>query len=121
MFKTLIGVYFEPIRVSKGNHRVIFVDDIMFKAPVEIGSILLLHAQVVYSKGKRFQIRVRIEKRSPGTMLESGIATNVLHLTFEADEPVPKVTPKAYGEMMLYLSGRRHYEVQAKNFRDLQE
>ena len=102
--------------VTGGNHRIIFVDDIMFKEPVEIGSILMLHSQIIYSKNRRFQMRVRVEKRSPNSMMEEGIATNVLHITFEADKPVPEIMPKTYGESMLYLTGQRHYNIQAKNY-----
>ena len=31
-------------------------------------------------------------------MNEEGVTTNVMHLTFEADEPVPAVLPRSYGE-----------------------
>ena len=78
-------------------------------------------ASVIYSEGSRFQIRVRVEKRTPGTMGEEGIATNVLHITFDADDEVPKIYPKSYGESLLYLTGKRHYEIQAANYRSVIE
>ena len=110
-------------KMSGGKQRIIFIDDIVFKAPVEIGSVLMLHSQgkfllskiseyclkiffnplqffssVIYSDNRRFQVRVRIEKRTPENMNEEGVTTNVMHLTFEADEPVPAVLPRSYGE-----------------------
>ena len=105
--------------ITGGKHRILFVDDIMFKEPVEIGSVLMLHSQIIYSTNKRFQMRVRIERRSPNNLMDEGVATNVLHLTFEADEPVPTIMPKTYGESMLYLTGKRHYNIQAQNYHDV--
>ena len=32
-------------KMSGGKQRIIFIDDIVFKAPVEIGSVLMLHSQ----------------------------------------------------------------------------
>ena len=92
-----------------------FIDDILFKEPVEIGSVLMCSSQVrkqrekersvltpelqiVYSEGNRFQVRVYMEKRSPVTMAQPGVTTNVIHLTFECDDTVPKVVPRSYGE-----------------------
>lgn len=107
--------------VTGGKHRIIFVDDIMFKESVEIGSVLMLHSQIIYSEKKRFQMRVRIEKRTADSMMTEGIATNVLHITFEADEAVPEIVPKTYGEAMLYLTGQRHYNIQSNNYHQVFE
>jgi len=98
--------------VTGGIHRIIFIDDIMFDKPVEIGSILMLHSQIIYSENNRFQVRVRVEKRTHGSMMSEGVVTNVLNFTFEADEAVPVIMPKTYGEAMLYLTGQRHFNVQ---------
>jgi len=95
--------------LSNGKHRIVFIDDILFKEPVEIGSVLMCSSQIVYSEGNRFQVRVYMEKRSPVTMAQPGVTTNVIHLTFECDDTVPKVVPRSYGEAMLFLDGRRHF------------
>ena len=71
--------------------RIIFIDDILFKAPVEIGSILFLHSQVIYSEGNKFQVRVRVEKREHTNINGPGVFTNEMQLTFEAEDDVPKV------------------------------
>jgi len=95
--------------LSNGKHRIVFIDDILFKEPVEIGSVLMCSSQIVYSEGNRFQVRVYLEKRTPLTMGERGVTTNVIHLTFECDDDVPSVVPRSYGEAMLFLDGRRHF------------
>ncbi|XP_013061260.1 acyl-coenzyme A thioesterase 9, mitochondrial-like [Biomphalaria glabrata] len=85
------------------------VDDILFNKPVEIGSLLLLSSQVVYTKGSDLQIHVHAEVDN----LERGINenTNDFHFTFDMGVPnLPRVIPKTYSESMLYLVGKRHYE-----------
>ncbi|CBY21648.1 unnamed protein product [Oikopleura dioica] len=100
--------------VSNGKHRIIFIDDILFKAPVEIGSILFLHSQVIYSEGNKFQVRVRVEKREHTNINGPGVFTNEMQLTFEAEDDVPKVMPETYAESILFLSGRRHFKLHNK-------
>ena len=34
--------------LSKGKHKIVFIDDILFKEPVEIGSVLLCSSQVFF-------------------------------------------------------------------------
>ncbi|KAK6962071.1 acyl-coenzyme A thioesterase 9 mitochondrial [Biomphalaria glabrata] len=85
------------------------VDDILFNKPVEIGSLLLLSSQVVYTKGSDLQIHVHAKVDN----LERGINenTNDFHFTFDMGVPnLPRVIPKTYSESMLYLVGKRHYE-----------
>ena len=35
--------------LSEGRHKIVFIDDILFKEPVEIGSVLLCSSQVSFS------------------------------------------------------------------------
>lgn len=82
------------------------VDDILFRCPVSIGSLLLMSSQVSYSEGNSFHVRVHAEVLNPMT----GVSTtcNTFNFTFECDQTVPTVMPRTYGESMLYLDGRRH-------------
>jgi len=96
--------------LSKGKHKIVFIDDILFKEPVEIGSVLLCSSQIVYSEGNRFQVRVYMEKRTPETIGERGVTTNVIYLTFETENDVPRIYPRSYGEAMLLVDGKRHFD-----------
>ncbi|XP_059170721.1 acyl-coenzyme A thioesterase 9, mitochondrial-like isoform X2 [Physella acuta] len=84
------------------------VDNIVFRRPVEIGSLLFLSSQIVYTKGPDVQVHVHAEVVDP----EKGTreATNDFHFTFDTGIPnVPTVMPKTYAESMLYLVGKRSY------------
>ncbi|XP_077336819.1 acyl-coenzyme A thioesterase 9, mitochondrial isoform X1 [Lithobates pipiens] len=102
---------------SYGGSRpyVVAVDDIMFQRPVELGSLLFLSSQVCYTENNYIQIRVHSEVSDPITREHH--TTNIFHFTFMAEEEVPRIVPKTYGESMLYLDGKRHFDavVQTKN------
>ncbi|XP_030058109.1 acyl-coenzyme A thioesterase 9, mitochondrial isoform X1 [Microcaecilia unicolor] len=92
---------------------VVAVDDIMFRKPVEIGSLLFLASQVCYTEGTHIQVRVHTEVFDPQTRKNS--TTNIFHFTFMSENEVPQIIPKTYGESMLYLDGKRHYNAAMKN------
>ncbi|KAK7123726.1 hypothetical protein R3I93_021981 [Phoxinus phoxinus] len=87
---------------------LVAVDDILFRKPVEIGSLLLLSSQVCYTEGMHVQVRVHTEVLDPLTRQHS--TTNVFHFTFHVEKEVPSVVPQSYGESMLYLDGKRHFD-----------
>ncbi|ESO86416.1 hypothetical protein LOTGIDRAFT_195153 [Lottia gigantea] len=94
---------------SKSRPLVRIVDDIAFRKPVEIGSLLFLSSQVVYTEQSKMQVKVHAEVVVP----ESGSreTTNDFHFTFDSKcDDLPQVIPKTYAESMLYLDGKRHYE-----------
>ncbi|XP_036414577.1 acyl-coenzyme A thioesterase 9, mitochondrial-like isoform X3 [Colossoma macropomum] len=86
---------------------LVAVDDILFQKPVEIGSLLLLSSQVCYTEGEHIQVRVHTEVLDPLTRQHS--TTNVFHFTFRVEKAVPAIVPQSYGESMLYLDGKRHF------------
>uniref|UniRef100_A0A3Q2QBX5 Acyl-CoA thioesterase 9, tandem duplicate 2 n=1 Tax=Fundulus heteroclitus TaxID=8078 RepID=A0A3Q2QBX5_FUNHE len=86
---------------------LVAVDDILFQKPVEIGSLLMLSSQVCYTQGNYIQVRVHSEVFEPLTQQHN--TTNIFHYTFASDRDVPSIVPKSYGESMLYLDGRRHF------------
>ncbi|NXF71260.1 ACOT9 thioesterase, partial [Sclerurus mexicanus] len=94
---------------SYGGSRpfIVSVDDIMFQKPVEIGSLLLLSAQVCYTEKNYIQIRVHSEVYDANTREHH--TTNIFHFTFISENEVPRVVPNTYGESMLYLDGKRHF------------
>nr|XP_006628062.2 PREDICTED: LOW QUALITY PROTEIN: acyl-coenzyme A thioesterase 9, mitochondrial [Lepisosteus oculatus] len=99
---------------SYGGSRphLVAVDDILFQKPVELGSLLLLSSQVCYTEEKYIQVRVHTEVFDALTRQHN--TTNVFHFTFCSQEEVPKAFPKTYGESMLYLDGKRHFDVTMK-------
>ncbi|XP_047482687.1 acyl-coenzyme A thioesterase 9, mitochondrial-like isoform X2 [Penaeus chinensis] len=94
---------------SKQRPRILHIDDIMFRRPVEIGSLLYLNSQVVYTEGTHIQVST---KASVMDAVTSEISlTNIFHFTYEVKQPGPTVLPRTYHEGMLYLDGRRHYQL----------
>ncbi|XP_036371601.1 acyl-CoA thioesterase 9, tandem duplicate 1 isoform X1 [Megalops cyprinoides] len=88
---------------------LVAVDDILFQRPVEIGSLLLLSSQVCYTQDRYIQVRVHTEVLDPLTRQHN--TTNVFHFTFSSPQDVPAIMPKTYGESMLYLDGKRHFDL----------
>jgi acyl-coenzyme A thioesterase 9 len=87
---------------------IVHVDDIWFRKPVEVGSMLYFNSQISYTEDKYIQTRVSAEVLDPET---GGMSvTNVFQFTFELrkQEP-PQIIPKTYHEAMMYLTGRRHF------------
>nr|DBA34156.1 TPA: hypothetical protein GDO54_001746 [Pyxicephalus adspersus] len=100
---------------SYGGSRpyVVAVDDIMFQRPVELGSLLFLSSQVCYTENNYIQVRVHSEVSDPITREHH--TTNIFHFTFMANKEVPCIVPKTYGESMLYLDGKRHFDAVVQN------
>jgi len=87
----------------------LYMDDIWFRKPVEIGSLLYFNSQICYTTDKCIQTRVSAEILNPETGAMS--VTNVFQYTFEFKDTVPRqIIPKTYHEAMMYLEGRRHYQ-----------
>ncbi|XP_055354073.1 acyl-coenzyme A thioesterase 9, mitochondrial-like [Paramacrobiotus metropolitanus] len=99
---------------------VLSVDDIKFKRPVEIGSLLMMSARLVFTEGADMQMRVHAEVIDPATRKME--TTNTFYFTFRASSgaPVRTVLPKSYAEAMLQLTGRRHYAASRHHQRLLQ-
>jgi len=93
---------------GKSRPFCLHIDDIWFRKPVEIGSMLYFNSQICYVEDKFIQTRVSAEVLNPATGEMS--VTNVFHFTFEIrEDSPPQIIPMSYHEAMLYLTGRRHY------------
>ena len=79
---------------SKSLPTLVHVDDILFRKPVEIGSLLYFSSQVVYTQGHYVMVRVSAEVVQP----EDGThdLTNVFHFTLKTDSLAPEVIPRTY-------------------------
>jgi len=90
------------------------MDDIWFRAPVEIGAMLYFNSQICYTQDNYIQTRVSAEVVNPKTGQMS--ITNVFHFTFMTkDRKPPSIVPKTYHEAMMYLTGRRHFNNSTKH------
>lgn len=84
------------------------MDDILFRMPVDVGSLLYFNSQICYTEGNRIQTRVSAEILDPTTGNLS--LSNVFQYTFSVEgKPAPSIVPKSYHEAMMYLEGRRHF------------
>ena len=88
--------------VSKSLPWLAHVDDIVFRKPVEIGSLLYLRSQVVYTRGHYVMVRVSAEVVNPETGTHD--LTNVFHFTLKTDKLAPEVIPRSYQGMFILLS-----------------
>lgn len=92
-----------------GKNRAWFValDHVSFQRPVEIGSIVVFDAQVIYTASKALCVRVTAETlhAEQGT---SELCTT-FYFTFTC-VTVPPVIPKSYEEVLLYIEGKRRFE-----------
>ncbi|CAO3633916.1 unnamed protein product [Mucor hiemalis] len=92
---------------AKSNVNLLSLDEIVFKKPVPVGSLLNLSSQIIYSPGdhhKSFQVSVKAEV----TDVEAGTTdlTNTFHFSFSGQEkPARKILPRTYAESMLYIEG----------------
>ena len=87
---------------------IVYMDDISFEAPVEVGSLLYFNSQISFVHEQYVQVRVSAEVLDPTT--GSLQVTNVFHYTFETRQGRPRsIIPKTYHEAMMYLNSRRHF------------
>jgi acyl-coenzyme A thioesterase 9 len=93
---------------SKTVPRINVVDNISFKKPVLIGSLLFLSSQVVYTRDNLIQVRVHAQAVDPQT--SEKVTTNDFYFIFSVPpgHALSQVVPKTYAESMMYIDGRRH-------------
>ena len=82
------------------------MDDIVFRRPVEIGTLLYLSSIIVYTNDQYLQTSIVAESVDPKTGKRE--TTNTFHFHFACEKNIPQIMPKTYGEYILYLNGRRH-------------
>lgn len=92
----------------KSVPRIKVVDNISFKRPVLIGSLLFLSSQVVFTENNLVQVRVHAQTVNPTTNVME--TTNDFYFKFSAPptSDMPQVMPKSYAESMMYIDGKRH-------------
>ncbi|KAF9099775.1 hypothetical protein BGX27_000533 [Mortierella sp. AM989] len=94
------------------------LDEISFRAPVNIGTLLALDSQIVYSEGgEHHSLQVRVKADVLDIQKNTRETTNTFWFTFEdpqKDRLTPKIMPRTYAESMLYIEGMRRRKEGAK-------
>ena len=98
--------YVTALLSCKSNVKFVALDDISFKEPVKIGSILSFKSRLVYSCKNYIQVQVLTEvlDHKSGTSFQS----NAFYFNFEATE-APRVIPKSYEESVTYIEAQRRF------------
>lgn len=88
--------------------RICVVDNISFRRPVLIGSMLFMSSQVVYTEDNFMQVKVYAESIDMNSGKKE--MTNDFYFKFSVppNYPLKKVIPKTYSEAMMYIDGKRH-------------
>lgn len=93
---------------SKTTPRISIVDDITFKKPVFIGSLLFLNSQIVCTDANHMLIKVLAQAVDPKTNENEITNDFYFKFTVPTDTNLPQVIPKTYSEYMLNIDGKRH-------------
>ncbi|KAJ1644139.1 hypothetical protein LPJ64_004151 [Coemansia asiatica] len=101
------------------------LDDFSFKKPVNIGSILRLKSQVVFSEPENRTFQVAVSADVIDNMKSTVERTNTFYFNFCCPGgSVRRVVPRSYEDMMKYLEGRRRAQtgkIISKLQREMQE
>ena len=93
---------------KKTTLETVSLDEISFKVPIPIGTILEFCSKVVYSQECEFCVHTTAKACCPWKREE--ILTNEFIFTFRSNQPVPKVMPNNYSDALLFLQQRRKRE-----------
>ncbi|KAJ2726154.1 hypothetical protein GGI07_000793 [Coemansia sp. Benny D115] len=97
---------------TKSRPSYVSLDDFSFKKPVNIGSILRLRSQVVYSEPENKSFQVAVSADVIDNMKGTAERTNTFYFNFCCPGGlVRRVVPRSYSDMMKYLEGRRRSQI----------
>lgn len=92
---------------SKYRPELKHISDISFHKPVEVNSLIRMHAHVVFTTMQFVQVTVYAESFEARSGIHS--TTNVFYFTYELTDLAPEIFPQTYHEAIMYLDGRRHF------------
>ncbi|KAK4057920.1 hypothetical protein OIO90_001139 [Microbotryomycetes sp. JL221] len=98
---------------ARGPVTFIALDELTFKLPVEIGSLLVLDSRVTFSpiQGTHSSFHVSVEASTIDLHTGKRAVTNTFHFTFAADQPLERhVLPRSYKQAMAWLDAQRRRE-----------
>ncbi|KAF5281694.1 hypothetical protein FQA39_LY17715 [Lamprigera yunnana] len=85
-----------------------YISDITFTKPVEINSLLQMHAQIVYTEGNFFEVMVYAEQWDAEVKTKN--VTNVFFFTYECTGKLAPVYPRSYMDAMQLIQGYRNFK-----------
>ncbi|GAA6030042.1 hypothetical protein JCM8097_009228 [Rhodosporidiobolus ruineniae] len=92
----------------------IALDELQFRQPVEIGSLLLLDSKVTFSpmQGEHRSFHVSVEAATVDLYTGEKKITNTFHFTFSADKPLERhVLPRSYKQAVQWLDAQRRRKI----------
>jgi acyl-coenzyme A thioesterase 9 len=112
MRRALEVAWLSAYRFAKSPPVFTGLDDVVFRKPVEVGSLVEYIGRVVYTADGFLRVAVEAHKLSLRT--DEREFTNEFHFIFhvsaeKSGEAVPEVYPETYEEGMMYLEGRRRW------------
>ncbi|BGP13272.1 hypothetical protein JCM10213v2_001191 [Rhodosporidiobolus nylandii] len=90
------------------------LDELVFRQPVEIGSLLMLDSRVTFSpmEGEHHSFHVSVEAATVDLQTGEKKVTNTFCFTFTADKPLERhVLPRSYKQAMAWLDAQRRRRV----------
>lgn len=81
---------------------------ISFHSPVDVGSLLSMTSQIVYTEKNYAQVTVYATVLDPFTTKQT--TTNVFNFTYKTGDTIDEVVPESYCDAMRFLDGRRHFQ-----------
>ncbi|KAM0788991.1 hypothetical protein ACM66B_003060 [Microbotryomycetes sp. NB124-2] len=98
---------------ARGPVTFIALDELTFKKPVEIGSLLILDSNVTFSPihGKHSSFHVSVEASTIDLYSGKREVTNTFHFTFASEKPLERhVLPRSYKQAIAWLDAQRRRE-----------
>ncbi|KAJ3211039.1 Acyl-coenzyme A thioesterase 9, mitochondrial [Entophlyctis luteolus] len=98
------------IMFHKSPLKFVSIDDVTFSRPVEIGAILDLRSQIVYTNGSK--IVVKVVAHVVDAVSGNRDLSNEFWITFEREDGCEnkRIMPRSYNDCMLYLEGKRRVD-----------
>ncbi|GAA5831239.1 hypothetical protein JCM11251_007805 [Rhodosporidiobolus azoricus] len=99
---------------ARSSVTFVALDELQFRQPVEIGSLLLLDSKVTFSpmQGEHHSFHVSVEAATVDLYSGEKKITNTFHFTFASDRPLDRhVLPRSYKQAMSWLDAQRRRAV----------
>jgi acyl-coenzyme A thioesterase 9 len=100
-------------RATGNAPRFLGCSDVLFRAPVEVGTLLHLSAEVAFARGSVFTVVVDFAAETPRSAESpSVVSTNQMtfHFSTEDGSPAPSLFPKSYSAAMRWVAASRHLD-----------
>ena len=98
-------------RATGSAPRFLGCSDVLFRAPVEVGTLLHLAAEVTFSQGgPRLTVVVDFTMETPGVAAPAATNQMSFHFGTEDGAPAPRLYPRSYSASMRWVAASRHWE-----------